>query len=99
MAHGASLMTHDVDVCLDFDVENLKRLLAAIGDLEPVHRMTPKRTPLASSAADLTGFKNLYLDTRFGQLDCVSLVDGLGGYPTFALARSRSSSRPAAVAC
>ncbi len=27
-------------------------------------------------------FKNLYLDTNIGQLDCISSVDGVGDYAT-----------------
>jgi len=40
VAHGASLMTRDVDVCCRFSLENLERLHKALVDLHPRHRMT-----------------------------------------------------------
>jgi hypothetical protein len=41
VAHGASLMTRDLDVCSPSSVENLRRLSAVLEDVHPLHRMTP----------------------------------------------------------
>jgi hypothetical protein len=79
-AHGVPLLTQDVDVCCDFSLDNLERLQSALKDLHPVHRMTPKRLPLGLSAGGVESFKNLYLDTDEGQLDCLSMIDGIGGF-------------------
>jgi hypothetical protein len=79
MAHGVSLLTQDLDVCMDFAFENLRRLQKTLADLHPVHRMTPQRLALQIEREDL-GLKNLYLDTDLGQLDCLSEVSGLGGF-------------------
>ena len=78
--HGSPLLTHDIDVCCDFSPDNLMRLQAALADLHPVHRMPPARPPLELTPETAGEFKNLYLDTDDGQLDCLSLVDGVGNF-------------------
>jgi hypothetical protein len=80
IAHGSTMMTQDVDVCLRFSVENLMRLQTALADLHPVHRMTPKRIPLVITAETCGSLHNLYLDTDLGSLDCLSLIKGVGDY-------------------
>lgn len=45
VAHGASRMTRDVDVCASFDAPNLARLLEALNGLNPRFN-TPQRQPL-----------------------------------------------------
>ncbi|MCE5185990.1 MAG: hypothetical protein LLF76_07695 [Planctomycetaceae bacterium] len=80
IVQGASQSTIDVDVCCDFTPRNLLRLQKAISDLHPVHRMTPRRLPLELTEENATAFKNLYLDTDLGQLDCIGYVQGLGDY-------------------
>jgi hypothetical protein len=81
VAHGSSLMTLDVDVCCEMTPANLLRLQAALDGLRPVHRMTPRRVPLRLTPEGAVGWKNLYLDTAWGQLDCLGEVKGIGGYP------------------
>jgi len=80
MAHGITLQTLDVDVCLRFTTANLLRLQVALKGLHPVHRMTPQRLPLRLTRASCRGLKNLYLDTDYGQLDCLGSIEGLGGF-------------------
>jgi len=80
VVHGCSYVTQDVDICCDFSPINLLALQKAISDLDPVHRMTPKRLKLKLTEETCSQFKNLYLDTNVGQLDCLSFVDGLGDY-------------------
>ncbi|MBN1676657.1 MAG: nucleotidyltransferase [Kiritimatiellae bacterium] len=81
VAHGGTLLTQDVDVCCDFSPDNLMRLQQAVADLHPVHRMTPARLPLELTPEKCRGLKNLYLDTDYGQLDCLGNVMGLGDFP------------------
>jgi hypothetical protein len=81
VAHGVSLLTEDVDVCCRFTPANLLRLQAALADLQPVHRMTPARLPLELTRESCARLKNLYLDTDYGQLDCLGEVKAIGGYP------------------
>ena len=80
VAHGASVMTRDVDVCCRLDRENLTRLAAVLADLHPRHRMTPKRLPFDVASTPAEGLRNLYLETDLCVLDCLSEVDGLGGF-------------------
>ena len=76
-AHGSTMLTVDVDVCIDLSPANLDRLHRAVVDLHPIHRMTPSRKPFEGAGADV---KNIYLDTDWGQLDCLGAVTGIGGY-------------------
>jgi len=80
VAHGVSLLTQDIDVCCRFTADNLLRLQQAISDLHPVHRMTPKRLPMRLTREKCADLKNLYLDTDWGQLDCLGAVLGIGDY-------------------
>lgn len=79
VAHGATLVTQDIDLCCDFSTDNLLRLQSALADLHPVHR-TPARSPLRVTSETSGSFNNLYLDTDLGPLDCLSRVKGLGPF-------------------
>jgi len=79
-AYGADRGTIEIGVCCDFSEPNLKRLQAALTDLNPVHRMHPGRPPLELTPDTARGWKNLYLDTDLGQLDCLSELLAVGGY-------------------
>jgi hypothetical protein len=78
--YGCTLVTQDVDICFDFSPENLLALQKAIYDLHPVHRMTPGRKKLELTEKNCGQFKNLYLDTDMGRLDCLSHIKGMGDY-------------------
>lgn len=80
VTHGSSLLTQDVDVCIRLGAENLGRLLDALGDLEPVHRMSANSLKFSHEAKTLDTFKNLYLRTRIGQIDCLGSVLGVGDF-------------------
>lgn len=78
VAHGSSLVTQDIDVCCPLTQANLRRLYAALADLHPVHRMSPRRPAFVVTSESTRGLKNLYLDTDLGQLDCLGSIKGLG---------------------
>ena len=80
VAHGASVMTRDVDICCPFSPENLSRLACVLADLHPKHRMTPQKLPLEITDELASRLKNLYLETDLGVLDCLSEVLGLGTF-------------------
>ncbi len=42
--------------------------------------MTPEKVKLDLTQENCKNYKNLYLDTDLGQLDCVSFVDGIGDF-------------------
>jgi len=80
VVHGCTLVTQDIDICCEFTPENLLLLQKAIADLNPVHRMTPEKVKLDLTQENCKNYKNLYLDTYLGQLDCISYVQGIGNF-------------------
>jgi hypothetical protein len=78
--HGSSLVTQDIDVCAAFTGGNLARILSALRDLSPRLRMTLERRSLPEDAADLVGYRNLYLVTDWGQINILSEITGVGNY-------------------
>ncbi|HYF34853.1 MAG TPA: hypothetical protein VD994_06130 [Prosthecobacter sp.] len=77
--HGSSLNTRDVDICIELSPENLMRIQTAFADLHPVHRSRPD-IPLNLTPEDCPQFKNLYLKTDLGIVDCLGEVLGVGKY-------------------
>lgn len=80
VVHGCTFVTQDIDICCNFAPANLLRLQKALSGLHPVRRMTHSRKKLVLTEKTCGQFKNLYLDTDIGQMDCVSFVEGLGKY-------------------
>jgi predicted nucleotidyltransferase len=78
--HGTTRTTQDIDVCCSFTPENILKLFNAIKDTQPVHRMNPSRPVLELNSNNIKDFKNLYLDTDIGQLDCLNEVQGIGTF-------------------
>src|SRR5258707_654772 len=82
VVHGATLVTHDVDICCSFTSRNLLKLQKALADLHPIHRLTPNDLPLKLAPAGCRGLKNLYLKTDLGVIDCLGEVSGVGSFAT-----------------
>jgi len=80
VVYGCTYITQDIDICCDFSVDNLLLIQKALATLHPVHRQTADRKKLELTEETCCHFKNLYLDTDIGQLDCLSFIDGLGDY-------------------
>jgi hypothetical protein len=80
MLHGSSLMTRDVDIVCPMTPQNLGRLFDALRGLNPVHRMNPSASSFTPEQAARTDWKNLYLHTDIGVLDCLGEVRGIGDY-------------------
>ena len=80
VAHGCTLQTVDLDICCDVSPENLVRIQDAVADLHPVHRLHPRQPPLDLTRESARGWRNLYLKTDLGQLDCLGNVAGVGAY-------------------
>jgi hypothetical protein len=78
--HGAPVATFDLDICCKFGEENVRRIECALSDLHPVHRLTANKLPLESTRSTFGQLKNLYLQTDFGKLDCLSEVAGVGDF-------------------
>lgn len=78
--HGVPLATFDLDICCRFGEENLKRIEAAVRDLNPIHRLTANKLPLELTPHLCASLKNLCLQTDLGKLDCLGEVAGIGAY-------------------
>jgi hypothetical protein len=79
VAHGATLVTRDVDICCRFTEVNLLRIQSSLADLHPTHRSRPD-LPLALTHEQCADLKNLYLKTDLGIVDCLGEVLGLGDF-------------------
>ena len=80
IVHGAPLPTEDIDVCVPLDQENLRKILAALGDLHLRFRMRPDKPQVPTDPARLEGFKNLYLVSDIGRVDMLTEVTGIGTF-------------------
>jgi predicted nucleotidyltransferase len=80
VVQGCTFVTQDIDICCEFKPRNLLLLQKAIADLNPVHRITPEKVKLYLTQENCKHYKNLYLDTDLGQLDCISYVKGIGNF-------------------
>ena len=79
--HGASQVTHDVDICALIDEKELQKLKVALKDLEPKHRMNPSFQPsLDDYPKPGQNLDNYYLKTKSGILDIIKRVDPIGDY-------------------
>ena len=79
IVHGASTATSDVDIAIPMSEPNIARLLVALAPYDPVHYSRPD-IPLAHhTAAQLSEFRALLLQTRLGRLDVLAEVPPLGG--------------------
>jgi len=87
VVHGASFITRDIDICVRFSPNNLAKLDAALRDLHPWHRMTPQHLPFVLDPEASTRWKNLYLATDWGEVDCLGAISGIGEFDVV-LARS-----------
>jgi hypothetical protein len=80
MAYGSTYVTFDVDVCTPLSGLNLQRIHAALADLHPCHRMTPQELPFVLPNDQESAFKNIYLKTDLGQIDCLGSLPEVGDY-------------------
>lgn len=90
-AHGSSVVTEDVDVCIRFDRDTVARVLGALGDLHPRARMRPDRPLLETNPDTYVGWKNLYVVTDDGQIDFLGQVTGVGEFDVLASGAVRLS--------
>jgi len=85
--HGSSLATYDCDVVVDLEADNLTRLAEALAQFSPTFR---HKIPIQSFDREMAlkgGWKNIYLDTSAGVLDCLGDIKGLGD---FSVCKARS---------
>lgn len=76
--HGVTLLTHDIAVCVPFNIENASRIINAFKDYSPKYR--DNKLPLTSDVKYIADLKNLYLVTSLGSIDMLGFVGGIGSY-------------------
>jgi hypothetical protein len=75
---GVPTTTWDLDVVHRRTPENVERLLRVLEDLDAVARGDPRR--IRPAASHLLGPGHILLETRFGDFDCLGVIDGERGY-------------------
>ena len=80
IAHGSPLVTQDIDTCISLAPDNLDRLKDALSEINPIHRIGNKNKPFNETDGVLYSFKNIYLTTDYGQIDCLGEITGIGSY-------------------
>ena len=79
-AYGSPQLTQDIDICIQLSIQNLENLKYALAGLHPVHRMHPSKPKFEDVGEKLKSFRNIYLDTDIGQLDCLGEIKGIGSF-------------------
>ena len=77
---GSSRVTLDLDLCYARDLENLRRLAAALAPYHPRLRGAPPDLPFLWDERTLASGLNFTLTTDLGDLDILGEVAGVGGY-------------------
>ena len=81
IAHGARVVTEDVDVCASMSSENIMRIVRAMEGLHAKWSRRPGPPLLLESVLDrLEGMKNIYLDTDLGVIDFLGELPGVGDF-------------------
>lgn len=74
IAHGATTATQDLDIALQLDPEDVRKLLEALAPYSPVHFTRPDLPLTMENAESLAGFRLLLVQTDLGRLDVLSEV-------------------------
>lgn len=82
--HGSSYVTDDLDICAVMSPETVAKLRNALADMQPVHRMTPKRLSFLKHPPQGQPVANFYLETDAGVVDVLGDILGVGDYQTLA---------------
>jgi hypothetical protein len=73
-------MTQDIDICISLSPDNLERLKESLKDIHPIHRIDSRNISFNETEERLYSFKNIYLTTDYGQLDCFGEITGIGNF-------------------
>lgn len=81
VTHGSTLVTQDLDICAALTEDTIHSLRDALADLHPKHRMnTQAKISFLEQPKDISGLKNIYLETDWGVLDILSNVPPAGEF-------------------
>jgi hypothetical protein len=89
LVHGSAYPTYDCDVIYGRDGQNLKRLAAALVELDATLRGAPADLPFQLDAKTLAAGCNFTFDTRFGRFDVLGEAAGMRDYDKMRAAAKR----------
>ncbi len=79
--YGASTVTYDIDVCLDFSQKNILKMIQSVRDLNPRVRAQQGWISLEHLSPErISTLGNLYLQTDSGGLDLMGSLREIGPY-------------------
>jgi hypothetical protein len=78
--HGSAVATYDCDVVVALDSDNLLKLAKALTPFSPTFRHKLPPQSFDETMAARGDWKNIYLDTSAGVLDCLGDIKGLGDF-------------------
>jgi hypothetical protein len=78
--HGSARLTQDLDIVYARDLENIRRLTAALAAFQPYLRGAPAGLPFRFDEATVTRGLNFTLTTTLGDLDLLGEIVGGGGF-------------------
>ncbi len=79
-SHGGNYITEDLDICYLRTTDNLKKIAAVLGPLNPRPRNFPKELPYVFDWSTLQHGTNFTFETAMGDVDLLGEVKGLGVY-------------------
>jgi predicted nucleotidyltransferase len=82
VAHGATRLTNDIDICFAPDPANLSALGEVLDEVDARLRGVSEEVPFMPDAATLRRVDHLTLDTADGPLDLLRLPPGAPRYDT-----------------
>lgn len=80
LAHGSAYPTYDLDVVYAHEEPNLKRMAAALRELDVKLRGAPPGLPFQVDAETLANGSNFTFVGDFGRFDILGQVDGVRNY-------------------
>lgn len=81
VVHGSATVTRDLDVCLDFRPDNIRKLLKALEKVKPCARAGSSMISLFDYTVErISQLDNLYIKTDLGKLDLLGSITGVGSY-------------------
>lgn len=69
--HGSATLTRDLDIVYDRERENIRRLAAALSELDAHRRDVPASVAAPVDERAILNGQNFLLTTKFGPLDCL----------------------------
>jgi hypothetical protein len=91
LAHGSEFPSYGMDIAYERQTENLKRLAAALRELDATLRGAPEDVPFRLDARALRAGQNFTFNTRFGPLD---IIGDAPGAPSYVQLKRRSRRAP-----